>query len=33
MHELYSQLPDNSIVVADVGQNQMWAANEFSVKN
>ncbi len=33
MHELYSHLPDDSIVVADVGQNQMWAANEFSVKN
>lgn len=31
MHELYEKLPDDAIVVADVGQNQMWAANEFSV--
>ena len=32
MHELYSHLPEDAIVVADVGQNQMWAANEFSVR-
>lgn len=32
MHALYEKLPEDSIIVADVGQNQMWAANEFSVK-
>ena len=32
MHALYQKLPEDAIIVADVGQNQMWAANEFSVK-
>lgn len=32
MNALYQQLPEDAIIVADVGQNQMWAANEFSVK-
>ena len=33
MHALYQKLPEDAIVVADVGQNQMWAANEYSVKH
>ena len=31
MHALMEKLPEDAIVVADVGQNQMWAANEYSV--
>ena len=33
MHALYQKLPEDAIVVADVGQNQMWAANEYSVRH
>ncbi len=30
---LSSALPKNSVVVADVGQNQIWTANSFNVEN
>jgi acetolactate synthase-1/2/3 large subunit len=29
LDELFSRLPENSVVVADVGQHQMWAAQRF----
>jgi acetolactate synthase I/II/III large subunit len=29
LDELFNQLPENSIVLADVGQHQMWAAQRF----
>jgi acetolactate synthase-1/2/3 large subunit len=29
LDELFSRLPDNSIIVADVGQHQMWAAQRY----
>ena len=29
LDELFSRLPDNSVVLADVGQHQMWAAQRF----
>jgi acetolactate synthase I/II/III large subunit len=29
LDELFSRLPENSIVLADVGQHQMWAAQRF----
>jgi acetolactate synthase-1/2/3 large subunit len=33
MQKLSDKAPDNTIVVADVGQNQIWTANGFKVKN
>lgn len=32
MHKLNGLADENAIIVSDVGQNQMWSANEFSVK-
>jgi acetolactate synthase I/II/III large subunit len=29
LDELFSRLPENSVIVADVGQHQMWAAQRF----
>jgi acetolactate synthase-1/2/3 large subunit len=29
LDELFSRLPENSVVIADVGQHQMWAAQRF----
>jgi acetolactate synthase I/II/III large subunit len=29
LDELFSRLPDNSVVLADVGQHQMWAAQRY----
>ncbi len=33
LHQLFEKAPDNTVVVADVGQNQIWTANQFSVPN
>jgi acetolactate synthase-1/2/3 large subunit len=33
MQKLSDKAPDNTIVVADVGQNQIWTANGFKVKD
>lgn len=32
IYELSEKLPDNTTVVADVGQNQLWCANHFMIK-
>ncbi|MGN1135301.1 MAG: biosynthetic-type acetolactate synthase large subunit [Oscillospiraceae bacterium] len=32
IRKLSSALPDNSVCVADVGQNQIWACNNFNIK-
>ena len=32
LKRLSDKLPDNTVCVADVGQNQIWACNNFSVK-
>jgi len=29
LDELFSRLPENSVVIADVGQHQMWAAQQY----
>ena len=29
LDELFSRLPDNSVIIADVGQHQMWAAQRY----
>lgn len=33
LKKLSSILPDNTVCVADVGQNQIWACNNFEMKN
>lgn len=32
MKKLSDKLPDNTVCVADVGQNQIWSCNNFSIK-
>ena len=33
MHQLNAMAGEGTTIVSDVGQNQMWSANEFAVKN